>query len=83
MSGQVSAMFFGFIGTTIFTIETISTYQQMQVCLAMFALLALFASICSVFIKEDLRRVQYSKNSTPNSEIPISGYGALGPILRK
>jgi MFS family permease len=66
MTGQVGGLLFGFIGSVIFSIDAISEYQQTEACLAMFVLLAFIAALCSFFIKEDLKRLMYSRGSSPD-----------------
>ena len=67
MVGQIGGLLFGFVGSVIFSIDSITEFQQTEVCLGVFVLLAAIAAVCSFFVKEELKRLLYSRGSTPDS----------------
>jgi len=59
--GHAGGLIAGFIATEIFTIQGLSDVNQAQICLTFFVVLCLASAVCSMFVKEDLRRLMFSK----------------------
>jgi hypothetical protein len=68
MSGQITGLIFGFVGSLAFTIKSISDYHQTQICLAIYILLCAIAAVFSIFLKEDLKRARYGIDKRENSK---------------
>lgn len=63
MVGHLGGMSIGFSGVSMFKIDAVSPLRQTQLVWGLFLFLCILSGILSVFIKEDLKRIKYAKET--------------------